>query len=81
MCGHLTEFGLTEARGLHRVAKLIAIILEAKDRRISDIVRQVLKIVSQIEDTQPGFVGPHRKAGHMTASDHCSHKTPNPSVS
>jgi RNase P subunit RPR2 len=53
MRGHLAEFGLIEAQGLHRVAKLIAIILEEKDRRISDIARQVLKmIVSQIEDTQ-----------------------------
>ena len=51
--GHLAEFGLIEAQGLHKVAKLIAIVLDEKDRRISDIARQVLMvIVSQIEDTQ-----------------------------
>ena len=60
--GHLAEFGLIEAQGLHKVAKLIAIVLDEKDRRISDIGRQVLKmIVSQIEDTQTRIVGLERQ--------------------
>ena len=59
--GHLAEFGLIEAQGLHKVAKLIAIVLDEKDRRISDIARQVLKmIVSQIEDTQTRIAGLER---------------------
>jgi len=60
--GHLAEFGLIEAQGLHKVAKLIAIVLDEKDRRISDIARQVLKmIVSQIEDTQTRIAGLERQ--------------------
>ena len=56
--GHLVEFGLIEAQGLHKVAKLIAIVLDEEDRRISDIARQVLTvIVSQIEDTQTRIAG------------------------
>lgn len=39
LCGHLAEFGLIEAQGLHKGAKLIAIVLDEKDRRISDIAR------------------------------------------
>ena len=60
--GHLAEFGLIEAQGLHKVAKLIAIVLDEKDRRISDIARRVLKvIVSQIEDTQTRIAGLERQ--------------------
>src|ERR1700754_1142254 len=52
--GHLAEFGLIEAQGLHKVAKLIAIIMDQQDGRVPDIARQVLKvIVSHIEDIQP----------------------------
>jgi transposase len=51
--GHLAEFGLIEAQGLHKVARLIAIVMDQNDGRIPDIARQVLKvIVNQIEDTQ-----------------------------
>jgi transposase len=51
--GHLAEFGLIEAQGLHKVARLIAIVMDENDGRIPDIARQVLKvIVNQIEDTQ-----------------------------
>src|SRR5258708_23786164 len=51
--GHLAEFGLIEARGLHKVARLITIVMDEKDGRVPDIARQVLKvIVNQIEDTQ-----------------------------
>jgi transposase len=49
----LAEFGLIEAQGLHKVSRLIAIVMDEKDGRVPDIARQVLKvIVNQIEDTQ-----------------------------
>src|SRR5476651_2058065 len=61
--GHLAEFGLIEAQGLHKVARLIAIVIDEKDGRIPDIARQVLKvIVSQIEDIQTGSSGSRRRS-------------------
>ena len=60
--GHLAEFGLVEAQGLHKVARLIAIVVDEKDGRIPDIARQVLKvIVSQIEDIQTRIAGLERR--------------------
>src|SRR3981189_1928278 len=54
--GHLAEFGLIEAQGLHKVARLIAVVMDENDRRVPDIARQVLKvIVNQIEDIQTGI--------------------------
>ena len=51
--GHLAEFGLIEAQGLHKVVRLIAIVMDAKDDRVPETARQVLKVVvNQIEDTQ-----------------------------
>jgi transposase len=56
--GHLAEFGLIEAQGLHKVARLIAVVMDENDRRVPDIARQVLKvIVNQIEDTQTRIAG------------------------
>jgi transposase len=56
--GHLAEFGLIEAQGLHKVARLIAIVMDETDGRVPDIARQVLKmIVNQIEDTQTRIAG------------------------
>src|ERR1700716_2628025 len=56
--GHLAEFGLIEAQGLHKVARLIAVVMDENDRRVPDIARQVLKvIVSQIEDIQTRIAG------------------------
>jgi transposase len=60
--GHLAEFGLIEAQGRHKVARLIAIVMDEKDGRIPDIARQVLKIiVSQIEDIQTRIAGLERQ--------------------
>jgi transposase len=60
--GHLAEFGLTEAQGLHKVARLIAIVVDEKDGRIPDIARQVLKIiVSHIEHIQTRIAGLERQ--------------------
>ena len=51
--GHLAEFGLIEAQGLHKVAGLIAIVMDEKDERVPDMARQVLKmIIDQIEEIQ-----------------------------
>jgi len=56
--GHLAEFGLIEAQGLHKVARLVAIVMDENDQRVPDIARQVLKvIVNQIEDTQTRIAG------------------------
>ena len=56
--GHFAEFGLIEAQGLHKVARLIAIVMDEEDGRVPDIARQVLKvIVNQIEDTQTRIAG------------------------
>jgi hypothetical protein len=61
----LAEFGLVEAQGVRKVARLIAIVMDEIDARVPDIAHRVLKvIVSQIEDIlgkplQPrGFVSP-----------------------
>ena len=54
--GHLAEFGLIEAQGLHKVTRLITIVMDEMDGRVPDIARQVLKvIVSQIDDIQIGI--------------------------
>jgi transposase len=49
----LAEFGLIEAQGLHKVAGLIAIVMDDKDERIPDMAHQVLKMITgQIEELQ-----------------------------
>jgi transposase len=54
--GHLAEFGLIEAQGLHKVVRLITIVMDEMDRRVPDTARQVLKvIVHQIEDIKTGI--------------------------
>jgi len=54
--GHLAEFGLIEAQGLHKVAKLIAIVTD--DGRVPYIARQVLQVmINHIEDIQVRIVG------------------------
>ena len=56
--GHLAEFGLIEAQGLHKVAKLIAIVTDENDGRVPDIARQALQVmVNHIEDIQVRIVG------------------------
>jgi transposase len=51
--GHMAEFGLVEAQGLHKVAGLITIVMDESDRRIPDMARQVLKMITdQISDLQ-----------------------------
>src|SRR6476620_7076765 len=51
--GHLAEFGLVEAQRLHKVAGLIAIVLDERDERIPDLARQALKMITgQISELQ-----------------------------
>ena len=44
--GHLAEFGLIAAQGLHNVAGLIAIVRDDEDECVPDIARQVLRILA-----------------------------------
>lgn len=44
--GHLGEFGLIAAQGLHNVAGLIAIVRDDKDECVPDMARQVLRILA-----------------------------------
>ena len=51
--GHLAEFGLIEAQGLHKVARLVTIVVDEVDERVPEMARQVLKvIVNQLKDIQ-----------------------------
>jgi transposase len=49
--GHLAEFGLIGAQGLHKVAALVAIIRTSTDERIPKGARQVLTVIAdQIDE-------------------------------
>jgi len=51
--GHMAEFGLIEAQGLHKVASLIAIVMNDRDERIPEMARQALKLITgQINELQ-----------------------------
>ena len=51
--GHMAEFGLVEAQGLHKVAGLIAIVMDDSDKRIPVMARQALKMITgQINELQ-----------------------------
>ena len=51
--GHMAEFGLVEAQGLHKVAGLIAIVMNNSDERLPDLARQALKLITdQINELQ-----------------------------
>src|SRR5579862_6390992 len=45
--GHLAEFGLIAAQGLHKVAGLIAIVRDVEDERVPDMARQVLRLIAE----------------------------------
>lgn len=50
---HLSEFGLVAAQGLHKIGRLLAIVMDDADARIPDMARQVLKVIaSQINELQ-----------------------------
>ena len=44
--GHLAEFGLIAAQGLHIVAGLIAIVRNDEDGRVPDMARRVLQVIA-----------------------------------
>jgi transposase len=51
--GHMAEFGLVEAQGLHKVRGLIAIVMDDSDERIPQMARQALKLITgQINELQ-----------------------------
>ena len=51
--GHLSEFGLIAAQGLHKMGGLLAIVMDDADARIPDMARQVLKVIAgQIDELQ-----------------------------
>jgi transposase len=45
--GHLAEFGLIAAQGLHKLVELIAIVRDVKDERVPDMARQVLRLIAE----------------------------------
>jgi transposase len=45
--GHLAEFGLIAAQGLHKVAGLIAVVRDDKDDRVPAMARQVLRVIAE----------------------------------
>ena len=51
--GHMAEFGFVESQGLHKVAGLIAIVVNDGDERLPDLARQALKLITdQINELQ-----------------------------
>jgi transposase len=51
--GHLAEFGLVGAQGLHKVAALVTIIKNGTDERVPEIARQILTVIAgQIEEVE-----------------------------
>jgi transposase len=45
--GHLAEFGLITAQGMHQVAGLIAVVRDDKDDRVPATARQVLRVLAE----------------------------------
>jgi transposase len=72
--GHLAEFGLIEAQGLHKVARLIAVVMDEKDRRVPDIARQVLKMIRKPDRRYPD-TDRRRDAGSGMAQEQSSQPT------
>jgi transposase len=75
--GHLAEFGLIEAQGLHKVAKLIAIVTNENAGRVPDIARQVLQVmVNHIEDIQVRIVGLEKRFSRGTRATQSANDWP-----
>jgi transposase len=54
--GHLAEFGLIAAQGLHRIAALVAVVRNDTDERIPEVARQVLTVIAdQIDEIETGI--------------------------
>lgn len=51
--GHLAEYGLIAAQGLHKVAGLVAIVRDERDARVPNMARQVLRVMAeQLDDLE-----------------------------
>jgi len=51
--GHLAELGIVAAKGMHKIADLITIIMDTADERIPEVARQVLQVIAcQIDELQ-----------------------------
>jgi transposase len=46
--GHLAEFGIVAAKGLHKVEGLIEIVRHGGDDRVPDAARQVLSVIAKL---------------------------------
>jgi transposase len=56
--GHLAEFGVIGAKGLHKVEGLMAIVRNGSEKRIPDVARRVLAVIAgQIDDVEAKIVG------------------------
>jgi len=54
--GHLAEFGIVAAQGLHKVAELVAMVRDDQDERVPDMARQVLRVIAgQLDELQTGI--------------------------
>jgi len=55
--GHLAEFGIIGATGIHKVEGLMAIVRDDSDERVPEVARQVLLIIaSQLDDANAKIV-------------------------
>ena len=56
--GHLAEFGVIGAKGLHKVEGLMAIVRNGSEKRIPDVARRVLAVIAgQIDDIEAKIAG------------------------
>ena len=56
--GHLAEFGVIGAKGLHKVEGLMAIVRNGSEKRIPEVARRVLAVIAgQIDDVEAKIVG------------------------
>src|SRR5438034_9902411 len=59
---HLAEFGLVAAQGLRNVGELIAIVRDHDDRRVPDMAREVLQVLTnQIEQIETAIAALERQ--------------------
>jgi hypothetical protein len=59
--GHLAEFGLIEAQGLHKVAGLAAIVVDEMDKRVVAMIGPMPGMVARTAISQ--CEGPDRALG------------------
>lgn len=73
--GHLAEFGIIEAVGIHRARRLRAVIEDGEDGRLPDLARQSLSILlSQIDALDAAIVELDRRIATWHRSDEVSQR-------